>query len=97
MLKPELAQRLLAQNPHLYQRHAKGVIGAMLGEIVGAMARGDRVELRGFGMFTVKEVSARMGRNPKNGVAVLIDQKKIPRFKVGKELRERLKKPPQGL
>ena len=69
----------------------------MLGEIVGAMARGDRVELRGFGMFTVKKVSARMGRNPKNGVAVLIGQKNVPRFKVGKELRERLKKPPQGL
>ena len=97
MLKPELAQRLLAQNPHLYQRQAEGVIDAMLGEIVAAMARGDRIELRGFGAFTVKQVSARMGRNPKNGVAVPIDQKNLPRFRVGKGLRERLNKPPQGL
>ena len=97
MLKSELAQRLLAQNPHLYRRHAEGVINAMLGEIVAAMARGDRVELRGFGMFTVKQVSARMRRNPKNGVLVLVDQQNLPRFKVGKELRERLNKLPQGL
>ena len=68
MLKSELAQRLLAQNPHLYQRDAEDVVNAMLGEIVAAMARGDHVELRGFGAFTVKQFSARMRRNPKNGV-----------------------------
>ncbi len=74
MLKSELAQRLLAQNPHLYQRDAEDVVNAILGEILAAMARGDRVELRGFGAFTVKQASARMRRNPKNGVVVLVDQ-----------------------
>ena len=97
MLKSELAQRLLAQNPHLYQRDAENVVNAMLGEIVAAMARGDRVELRGFGAFSVKQFSARMRRNPKNGVVILVDQQNIPRFKAGKELRERLNKPPLGL
>ena len=97
MLKSELAQRLLAQNPHLYQRDAEDVVNAMLGEIVAAMARGDRVELRGFGAFTVKQFSARMRRNPKNGVVVLVHQQNIPRFKAGKELRERLNKPPLGV
>jgi integration host factor subunit beta len=86
MIKSELVQRISAQNPHLYQRD----VNAILGEIIAAMARGDRVELRGFGAFSVKQRPARTGRNPRTGAHVSVDQKCVPFFKTGKEMRERL-------
>ena len=64
MIKSELVQRISSQNPHLYQRDVENIVNAILGEIVAAMARGDRVELRGFGAFSVKNRPARTGRNP---------------------------------
>ena len=64
----------------------------MLGEITAALARGDRVELRGFGAFSVKHRPARTGRNPRTGAHVSVDQKSVPFFKTGKEMRERLNK-----
>jgi integration host factor subunit beta len=67
MIKSELVQRIASQNPHLYQRDVENIVNAILGEIVAAMARGDRVELRGFGAFSVKNRPARMGRNPRTG------------------------------
>ncbi len=67
MIKSELVQRISAQTPHLYQRDVEHVLNAILGEIIGAMARGDRVELRGFGTFGVKIRAARTGRNPRTG------------------------------
>ena len=90
MIKSELVQRIATQNPHLYQRDVENIINAILGEIIAAMARGDRVELRGFGAFSVKHRPARTGRNPRTGVAVQVEEKWVPFFKTGKELRERL-------
>jgi integration host factor subunit beta len=90
MIKSELVQRISDQNPHLYQRDVENIINAILGEITAAMARGDRVELRGFGAFSVKRRPARTGRNPRTGAHVAVDQKCVPFFKTGKEMRERL-------
>jgi integration host factor subunit beta len=78
MIKSELVQRISAQNPHLYQRDVEKIVNAILGEIVAAMARGDRVELRGFGAFSVKQRPARTGRNPRTGAHVSVDQKCVP-------------------
>ena len=92
MIKSELVQRIADQNPHLYQRDVETIVNAILGEIVAALARGDRVELRGFGAFSVKSRRARAGRNPRTGAHVAVDQKAVPFFKTGKEMRERLNK-----
>jgi integration host factor subunit beta len=93
MIKSELVQRISAQNPHLYQRDVENIVNAILGEIIAAMARGDRVELRGFGAFSVKHRPARTGRNPRTGAHVSVDRKSVPFFKTGKEMRERLNRP----
>jgi len=90
MIKSELVQRISLQNPHLYQRDVENIVNAILGEIVEALARGDRVELRGFGAFAVKRRDARTGRNPRTGEAVAVCEKVIPTFKTGKEMRARL-------
>ena len=92
MTKSELVQRLAEANPHLYQRDVENIVNAILNEIVAAMARGDRVELRGFGAFSVKHRPARVGRNPRTGAHVSVGQKSVPFFKTGKEMRERLNK-----
>ena len=94
MIKSELVQRISAQNPHLYQRDVENIVNAILGEIVSALARGDRVELRGFGAFSVKHRPARTGRNPRTGDQVPVIEKVVPFFKTGKEMRERLNKAP---
>jgi integration host factor subunit beta len=90
MIKSELTERILAQNPHLYRRNCERIVNVILGEIVAAMARGDRVELRGFGAFSVRHRSARNGRNPQTGAPVAVDHKNMPHFKASKEMRERL-------
>ena len=73
MIKSELVQRLAARNPHLYQRDIENIVDAILGEIAGALSRGDRVELRGFGAFSTKQRQARTGRNPRTGDKVPVD------------------------
>ena len=90
MTKSELIQRLAEMNPGLELQDAVRIVGAVFGEISSALSRGDRVELRGFGSFSVRERAARMGRNPRTGEAVQVDRKFLPFFKTGKELRERL-------
>jgi integration host factor subunit beta len=90
MIKSELIQRVAAANPHLFQRDVERIINIVLDEITGALARGDRVELRGFGAFTVKHRAPRVGRNPRTGAAVSVAEKFVPFFKTGKDLRERL-------
>jgi len=90
MIKSELIQRIAASNGHLYQRDVERIVNIIFGEIVDALARGDRVELRGFGAFTVKYRAPRKGRNPRTGDPVFVDEKFVPFFKTGKELRERL-------
>lgn len=90
MTKSELIQRLAERNPHLYQRDVEKIVTTIFDEITEALARGDRVELRGFGAFSVKRRDARTGRNPRTGESVEVDEKVIPFFKTGKQLRERL-------
>ena len=90
MIKSELVEKLAAENPHLFQRDIENIVNAILDEIGDAMARGDRVELRGFGAFSVKTRPSRMGRNPRTGEPVSVGQKRAPFFRTGKELRERL-------
>lgn len=90
MIKSELIQQIAEENPHLYQRDVERLINTILNEVGAALARGDRVELRGFGAFSVKERQARTGRNPRTGETVRVEAKRVPYFKTGKELRERL-------
>lgn len=90
MIKSELVQRIAASNPHLYQRDVELIINAILEEVTAALARGDRVELRGFGAFSVKKRPARTGRNPRTGEKVDVEDKAVPFFKTGKEMRIRL-------
>jgi len=92
MIKSELVQMIADRNPHLYYRDVENIVNAILDEITGALAEGNRVELRGFGAFSVKHRPARMARNPKTGTKVSVDEKWVPFFKTGKELRERLNK-----
>jgi integration host factor subunit beta len=90
MIKSELVTKIAEQNPHLYQRDVENIVNAILDTIGDALARGDRVELRGFGAFSVKKRDARTGRNPRTGESVSVSQKIIPVFKTGKEMRQRL-------
>ena len=90
MIKSELIQRIARRNGHLYKRDVETIVSTILDEITAALARGDRVELSGFGAFSVKRRDARMGRNPRTGTPVSVARKSIPFFKTGKEMRERL-------
>lgn len=90
MTKSELILRLAALNPHLYQRDVERIVSTVFDEIAQALANGHRVELRGFGAFSVKRRDARIGRNPRTGTSVEVAQKYIPFFKTGKQLRDRL-------
>jgi len=90
MIKSELVKRIASQTPHLYDRDIEKVVNAILNEMVEALRRGDRVELRGFGAFSAKLREARQGRNPRTGAAVAVGKKAVPFFKTGKEMRARL-------
>lgn len=90
MIKSELIQQIAEENPHLYQRDVERIVSVVFEEITAALSRGDRVELRGFGAFSVKARDARMGRNPRTGESVPVPAKRVPFFKAGKELRERM-------
>jgi integration host factor subunit beta len=90
MIKSELIQMIADDNPHLYQRDVERIVGTIFDEIIEAMAEGHRVELRGFGAFSVKKRDARQGRNPRTGESVYVEEKYVPFFKTGKLLRDRL-------
>ena len=90
MIKSELVARLSERYPHLYHRDVERIVSTVLDEISTALANGDRVELRGFGAFSVKQRNARLGRNPRTGDAVAVERKAVPFFKTGKQLRDRL-------
>lgn len=92
MTKSELILKLSEMNPHLYQRDVERIVQTIFDEITNALAHGDRVELRGFGAFSVKRRDARTGRNPRTGATVDVTEKYVPYFKTGKDLRERLNK-----
>jgi integration host factor subunit beta len=94
MIKSELIQKIANANPHLFHRDIEKIVNVLFDEIVMTLARGDRVELRGFGAFTVKHRAPRTGRNPRTGTTVAVSEKFVPFFKTGKELRERLNNKP---
>ena len=90
MTKSELIAELAAANPHLQGRDVELIVATIFDEITGALSRGERVELRGFGAFTVKKRDARTGRNPRTGAAIKIKAAKIPKFRPGKALKDAL-------
>lgn len=90
MTKSELIQRLAERNPHLYMRDIEKIVDTVFEQITKALAQDNRVELRGFGAFSVKHRDARTGRNPRTGESVFVEAKRLPFFKTGKGLRERL-------
>ena len=90
MIRSELVAALAAANPHLTQRDVERVVTTIFDTITDALVDGRRVELRGFGAFSTRSREARTGRNPRTGTAVAVDAKRVPYFKPGKDLRERL-------
>lgn len=90
MIKSELIQKLADENPHLFHRDVERIVNTIFEEVAMALAQGQRVELRGFGAFSVKHRPARTGRNPRSGETVHVPEKHVPFFKTGKELRDRL-------
>lgn len=90
MIKSELIAKLAEDNPHLYQRDVERIVQTIIDEITNGLCAGQRVELRGFGTFAVKRRAPRMGRNPRTGEAVQVDEKHVPFFKSGRDLRRRL-------
>ncbi len=90
MIRSELIQKIADENPHLFQRDVERIVNTVFDRITGAMAEGNRVELRGFGAFSVKKRDPRLGRNPRTGEAVQVEAKHVPFFKTGKLLRDRL-------
>lgn len=90
MIRSELVAIIAEQHPHLTIRDVETLVGTVFDAITSALADGRRVELRGFGAFSTRARNARTGRNPRTGEAVPVDAKRVPYFKPGKELRERL-------
>lgn len=90
MIKSELIARLAEENPHLTQKDVERVVSVILDRMIQALEAGGRVELRGFGAFSVRSRGARAGRNPRTGETVSVRAKHVPFFKSGKELRVRL-------
>ena len=93
MIKSELVRRIARQNPHLHQSDVENILNAILGEVVSAMARGDRVDLRGFGAFSIKVRPARTGRNPRTGTIVPVQEKAFPVFRTSKPARAAQQEP----
>lgn len=90
MIRSELVTKIAEDNPHLTMRDVEAIVTTIFDEITNALASGRRVELRGFGAFSTRDRDARTGRNPRTGAAVKVDAKRVPYFKPGKELREKL-------
>lgn len=90
MIRSELVQKLAAENSDLSVKDVEHIVDVFFDEISERLAKGGRVELRGFGAFSTRARSARTGRNPRTGAAVDVDAKRVPYFKPGKEMRERL-------
>ena len=90
VIKSEMIERIAERIPHIYKRDAEHIVDAILEEVVAALSRGDRVELRGFGAFSLRSRPAHTGRNPRTGEQVTVSEKHVPFFKTGKDIRERL-------
>lgn len=92
MTRSELIEKIAAKNPHLLQKDVERIVAVVFDTIVEALARGDRVEFRGFGAFSVRTRSPRLAKNPRTGEQVKVEERKIPHFKTGKQLFESLNK-----
>lgn len=90
MIKSELVEKIATENPHLLLRDVERIVATVFEEITGAIATGNRVELRGFGAFASKKREERVGRNPRTGESVRVEEKYVPFFKTGKNLRKRM-------
>jgi integration host factor subunit beta len=90
MLRSELIDKLHDENPHLTRRDMERVVAVVLESITQTLERGARVELRGFGAFSVRHRQARAGRNPRTGDPVSVPEKHVPFFRTGKDLREKI-------
>jgi integration host factor subunit beta len=90
MIKTALVKRIAAKNPNLHPRDVKKIVNAMLGEIIAALVRGDRIEVHGFGVFSIRVRRARFGRNPRTGARVSVEKKSVPFFSTKNEMRARL-------
>lgn len=90
MLRSELVRELRNKNPAIKPGTVENMVDIVFDAICAALERGDRVELRGFGAFSVRERDARQGRNPRTGVSVDVGAKRVPFFKAGKELRHKV-------
>lgn len=90
MTKRDLIDEVNKRFPHLSRRDSEVIINSIFDSMTGAMSNGERIEIRGFGSFVVKHRRAREGRNPKSGAIVSVSAKRVPFFKVGKELRLRV-------
>ncbi len=92
MTRSELIEKIAAKNPHLTMKDVERIVAVVFDSIIDALSRGDRVEFRGFGAFSVRTRSPRMAKNPRTGEQVKVDERKIPHFKTGKQLFESLNK-----
>ena len=92
MNKSDLILKILESEPNLFKKDASKIVNVFFDTISEAISRGERVELRGFGVFDVKVREARIARNPKNGEAVAVPAKKVPYFKMGKDMKDRINK-----
>ncbi len=90
MTRSELIEKIAANNPHLYHTDAERIVSTIFNEISDALKAGNRVELRGFGVFSVRTRKPRKARNPKTGETVMVEQKAVPFFKAGKLLKNRI-------
>ena len=92
MIKSELVQKISEENPHLFQRDVERLVNTIFNEIIDALSSGRRIELRGFGAFSVKHRKPRLGRNPRTGRSVEVEEKIVPFFKPGKLMKDKLNK-----
>ena len=97
MIKSELVERIAKQNPHLYHHDAERIVQTVLDTIAESLMSGERVELRGFGAFSIRHRDARNGRNPRTGKTVIVQAKHVPHFKPGKEMKRKLNAPRPNL
>ena len=94
MVKSEIAERIAAEKPRLYRRDAELIVNTILDTISTALARGDRVELRDFGVFAVKMREAYSGRNPRSRAEVAVSKRVVPVFKTSRAMRRRVNRRP---
>ncbi|MBX4898868.1 integration host factor subunit beta [Rhizobium bangladeshense] len=90
MIKSELVSLIESRNPQLYHNDAERIVDTSLDEIAETLAQGGRVDLLGFGVFSVRNRPSRSGRNPSNGTSVFVEEKWVPFFGAGKEMQDRL-------